>query len=88
MLMMMCLEKGRVYAWGSNSKHQLGNSNDKKDQPSPVLVESLQSLLVQQIVCGGDSVAALTGTYSCSSILPKQIHSNQDISNLIFREKN
>lgn len=53
-------EKGRVFSWGLGGKYQLGHHN-KKNYASPKLIESLQSTLIQQVDCGGDSCLALSG---------------------------
>jgi hypothetical protein len=50
----------RQFSWGLNNKHQLGHG-DKQNYVSPTLVESLQSMVIQKIRCGGNSSAVLTG---------------------------
>eukprot|EP01116_Phalansterium_solitarium_P024940 TRINITY_DN929_c0_g1_i3.p1 TRINITY_DN929_c0_g1~~TRINITY_DN929_c0_g1_i3.p1 ORF type:complete len:1482 (+),score=423.93 TRINITY_DN929_c0_g1_i3:96-4541(+) len=57
---MALTERGRVYSWGAGTRNQLGHG-DRKDVLCPRWIECLQSAMVQQLACGGDSAAVLTG---------------------------
>eukprot|EP00824_Muranothrix_gubernata_P017751 TRINITY_DN3622_c0_g1_i2.p1 TRINITY_DN3622_c0_g1~~TRINITY_DN3622_c0_g1_i2.p1 ORF type:complete len:612 (-),score=97.49 TRINITY_DN3622_c0_g1_i2:39-1601(-) len=50
---------GRVYAWGSNGRGQLG-TGDLSPMASPTLVQTLGNLIIVQVSCGAVFSAALT----------------------------
>ncbi|XP_059161859.1 RCC1 and BTB domain-containing protein 1-like [Physella acuta] len=53
------LDNGEVYGWGYNGNGQLGIGNNV-NQPNPCRVHALQSIIVNQIVCGYAHTLALT----------------------------
>lgn len=58
---------GKVYAWGNNSRGQLGLGN-KKNKTEPRLVESLTDKYITQIACGdyfSVFVESNTNVYTC-----------------------
>ncbi|XP_047312127.1 PH, RCC1 and FYVE domains-containing protein 1 [Impatiens glandulifera] len=50
---------GCVYTWGKGEKGQLG-LGDTENRSSPTLVESLRGKVVERVVCGSSSTAAIS----------------------------
>lgn len=58
------LENGKVYAWGNNEHDQLGIAREEsKEINKPVIVSSLSSCRVKQVICGYRHSAFITGSF-------------------------
>ncbi|PIK42305.1 putative RCC1 and BTB domain-containing protein 1 [Apostichopus japonicus] len=62
------LDNGELYGWGSNEQGQIGTNTSGNNYAEPILVTSLKSVFIQQIVCGKNFFLALSRSgrvYAC-----------------------